>query len=183
MDSTRFDLRTSLTPAECVSRITAATDIVSLVPLSLSGMFGSKPVIGRVTESSLRLRKRIKYRNSFQSFLTATLRRDNGGTIISGRVAMHPFVRVFMFIWFGGGILIGGTIFVIAIGSMVFGSGRQPEGAWLGIVMPPVLLAFGYGLVRFGRYLARHEATFLTDFLIETLEAYKAHEVPTSRVE
>jgi len=139
---------------------------------SLAGLFGSKPVVGRVTETSLRLRKRIGYRNSFQSFLAATLRPEAGGTVISGEVAMHPFVRVFMLIWFGGVILIGGTMFVATVGTMLFGSGSQYQNAWMGAVIPPILLAFGFGLVRFGRYLARDETRFLTGFLIQTLNAH-----------
>jgi len=120
----------------------------------------------------LRLRKRIGYRNSFQSFLAATLRPEAGGTVISGEVAMHPFVRVFMLIWFGGVILIGGTMFVATVGTMLFGSGSQYQNAWMGAVIPPILLAFGFGLVRFGRYLARDETRFLTGFLIQTLNAH-----------
>jgi hypothetical protein len=139
---------------------------------SLTSLFGSRAVIGRVTDTSLRLRKRIRYRNSFQSHLTATLRPEAGGTVISGEVAMHPFVRVFMFIWFGGVILIGGTMFVAAIGTIFFGSGSQHQNAWMGAVIPPVMLVFGFGLLRFGRYLARDETRFLTDFLIQTLKAH-----------
>jgi len=140
--------------------------------LPLAGLFGSKPVVGRVTETSLRLRKRIGYGNSFQSYLAATLRPEAGGTVISGEVAMHPFVRVFMFIWFGGAILIGGTMFVATIGTLFFGSGSKHQNAWMGAVIPPVMLVFGFGLVRFGRYLGRDEARYLTDFLIQTLNAH-----------
>ena len=139
---------------------------------SLASSFGSKPVVGRITETSLRLRKRIGYRNSFQSFLAATLRPEAGGTVISGEVGMHEFVKVFMFIWFGGVILIGGTMFVATVGKILFGSGNQHENVWMGVVIPPVMLIFGFGLVRFGRYLARDEARFLTDFLVQTLNAH-----------
>jgi hypothetical protein len=171
MNSDRIQLLTPLTPTECALRLTAAIDAERSAFFSLAGLLGSKPVAGRVTESSLRLRKRIGYRNSFQSFLTATMQQELGGTVISGEVGMHPFVRVSMFIWFGGVILIGGTIFAASISSMIFGSGSLRQNAWLGAVIPPVMLAFGYGLIRFGRYLARHDARFLTDFLIQTLDA------------
>ena len=138
---------------------------------SKGGLFGSKPVIGRVTESSLRLRKRIAYRNSFQRFLTATMRPESGGTVITGKVAMHPFVRVFMTVWFGGVILIGGALFVSSIGSVLSSSGSQAHNAWLGLIILPAMIVFGYALVRLGGYLARDETGFLTDFLIRTLDA------------
>ena len=56
---------------------------------------------------------------------------------------------------------------------MISGSGSQQQNAWLGAVNPPVMLVFGYGLIRIGRYLARHEARFLADFLIQTLDAHE----------
>ncbi len=164
MNSDRIRLFTLLTPSECASRLKIAID-------TDWRLFGSKPVVGKVTESSLCLRKRIGYRNSFQSVLTATMQREAGDTVLSGKVAMGSFVRAFMFIWFGGLLLIGGTIFVVAIASMISGSSNRQHDAWLGLVVPPAMLVFGYGLVRFGRYLARDEARFLTDFLIQTLDA------------
>ena len=95
--------------------------------------------------------------------------------MISGEVAMHPFVRAFMFIWFGGVILIGGTMFVATVWTMLFSADGPRQNLWMGAVIPPFMLAFGFGLVRFGRYLARDETRFLTDFLIQTLDAH-AHD-------
>lgn len=169
VNSNRIQLLSPLTPAECVSRLAGVIDTERSAIFSLAR---SRPVVGRVTDSFLRLRKRIRYRNSFQSFLTATMRPEAGGTLISGEVAMHPFVRVFMFMWLGGVLLIGGTMFLATVGSMVIGSGSHHQNAWMGVVIPPVMLAFGFGLVCFGRYLAREEARFLKDFLIRTLDVH-----------
>ena len=65
--SEQVKLFSPLTPAECVSKLEAAIDYEGFMLLSFASIFGSKPVIGRVTESSIRLRKRIYYRNSFQN--------------------------------------------------------------------------------------------------------------------
>jgi len=173
MNSNRIELLTPLTPEECASRLMAVIDTERSALFSFAALFGTRPVIGRVTDSSLRLRKRIGYRNSFQSFLTATMRREAEGTVISGEVAMHPFVRIFMIIWFSGVILIGGTIFLVTIGSLISHSAHQQQNAWVGAVIFPAMLVFGYGLIQFGRYLARGEAPFLEDFLIQTLGAHK----------
>ena len=86
-------------------------------------------------------------------------------------MAMHPMVRLFMFVWFGGVIIIGSTIFFATLWPMLSGSESQDWNAWLGVIIPPAMLVFGYGLIRFGRYPARDEARFLTDFLIRTLDA------------
>jgi hypothetical protein len=99
-----------------------------------------------------------------------------GGTLISGELAMNPIVWPVMFVWFGGVILIGGMMFVATLGSLLGGSSTLDEEGWGGILVFPVTLAFGFGFVRFGRYLARDEGPFLRDFLIKTLDAH-----PTDR--
>jgi hypothetical protein len=160
-----------LSPAECASRLAAVLDSDRLAGFSLPALFGSNPVIGRVTATSLRIHKRIGYRNSFQTCLTATMRAEAGGTLISGKFGMHPFVRFFMGFWFGGIILIGGSFSVVVAISLFPGSGHYYHDAWMGLVGPPVILAFGIGLVRFGRFLTRDESKFLTDFLVHALNA------------
>jgi hypothetical protein len=146
----RVQLLTPLTPEQCVSRLTAAID-----PQGFKGLFGSKPVIGRVTTSSLRLRKRIRYRNSFQSYLTATMRKEGGGSVISGKIAMDPAVWVFLGVWLGLPTLFGGMLSIFAVASMISGH-RQPN-QWLGVIIPVGMIAFGLALVPIGRFLARNE--------------------------
>jgi hypothetical protein len=121
-------LHTSLAPAECRRRVREAIDSEGWQGLSLTVFTGSKPVIGRVDGSSLRLRKRI---------------------------------------WYGGVILIGGGLLASAFGAA---SGPEPGDRSL-LLFLPTMLAFGYGLVRFGRHLARDEARFLAEFLARTVEA------------
>jgi len=167
----RLELYSSLPLDECARRISDAIDSERSPLFSLVSLFGSHPVAGRVDGFSLSLRKRIGYRNSFQSHLTATMRAEGSGTLVSGEFAMHPFVRVFMTIWFSGVILIGGTMFIVATGAFLFGSPPRGNNAWVGIFVPPVMVAFGFALVRFGRYLARDEARFITEFLVRVLNA------------
>jgi len=166
-----IQLVTALTPEECVSRLTAAIAIERSGLLAFSGLDRSKPVVGHVTRSRLRLRKRIEYRNSFQSHLTATMRPGPEGTIISGEVAMHPVVQAFLFIWFGFVILVGLGMLLAAVGSKSSHSGVELHNGWLGAFVISVMLIFGYGLVRAGRHLARDEGRYLSDFLIRTLDA------------
>jgi len=111
MNSDRVNLLAPFTPAECVSRLTAAMDTELSLLSSFVALRGSKPVIGWVTESSMRFRKRLGYGNSFQSYLTATVRPAAGGTAILGKIAMHPLVWVAMIVWFGGIIYLGDQCF------------------------------------------------------------------------
>jgi hypothetical protein len=127
---------------------------------------GSKPLVGRLTETSFYIRKRISYRNSFQSLLTATIRPDAAGTAICGKIAIHPFVRVFMLLWF----LIAGTMLIASLAPL-FGFDKAGQNTAMAPVIPLLMLAFGFVLVFFGRYVARDEARFLIDVLIRTLDA------------
>jgi hypothetical protein len=157
-----------LQPDECARRLLAAIDSERSALFSFSSLFGSRPVIGRVNSSSIRLRKRIGYRNSFQTFLTAAMRPHGTGTIIQGKFSMHTFTRVFMPIWFGGVALFGVAGLLLSIFTR---SSAQSPNTWLFLLIAPGMLLFGFVLARFGRYLARDEARFLADFLRHTLDA------------
>jgi len=82
---------------------------------------------------------------------------------------MHPFVRIFMFIWFGGVVMVGGALSFATVHSAPSASSSR-RGDVLSVAVPLGMLGFGFALVRFGRYLARNEDKFLTDFLIHTLD-------------
>lgn len=170
-ESTALALVSPHSPAECAARLAPLIDHEGTVGLALKGMFGSKPVIGEATASSLRLRKRLGYRNSFQTHLTATLQPTGTGTLITGEFGMHPLVKGFMTV--GLGVLaIAAVPFAIYSGvSFLRSPGDDATKHLFGVLVPVAMLAFGFGLVRFGRYLARNEARFLTDFLIQALEA------------
>ena len=168
MNSNRIQLFIPLTPAECASRLTAAMGAERAGFFPLARHFGSSPVIGRVTQSSLWIRKRISYRNPFQNYLLATMKAETGGTVISGKITTHPATRAFMFLWFGGVVLGGGLMLITSISSILASSSRIQD-EWRDIVMLAAMLAFGFGFVRFGRYLARDEARFLKEFLRQAL--------------
>lgn len=119
----------------------------------------------------MRLRKRTGYGNSFQSNLRATIRPEAGGTAISGKIAVHPLVRVAMIVWFGAIIYLAGPAFLRTVYSMLVGAAPAYENAGVLLVMFPAMLACGFALIAFGRYLARDETRFLTEFLIRELDA------------
>jgi hypothetical protein len=116
----------------------------------------------------VRLRKRISYRNSFQTFLIGSLEGRDGATVFRGRAGMHPLVIGFMAVWFGLLALIGGAAFVATVGGLIAGQ-SQP----LGAIIPLLMAAFGVGLVWFGRWLARGEEAFLVAFVAEVIAAYR----------
>jgi hypothetical protein len=164
----RLEIFSPLPPAECAARLASTIDRERSLLFSSTALLGSKPVIGQASESSLRLRKRIRYRNSFQSFLFATMRPQQGGTLISGTFAMHPMVRTFMFVWFGFVAVIGGALTLATVRGTLSSSDGNSHSP-MGVIIPVGMLCIGLALIRFGRYLARNEARFISDFLIQTL--------------
>ena len=166
MNSKRIKLRTALTPADCVSRLAEVIDTDGSLFASRMDLAGSKPLMGRLDESSLFVRKRIGYRNSFQSLLKATIRPDAAGPVISGKIMIHPFIQMFMFAWF----LISGTMLIMRA-APVLGLGNSGQNTGMAMIIPLFMLVFGIGLILFGRHVARDEAPFLIDVLIRTLDA------------
>jgi hypothetical protein len=168
-ESQSIDLLSPLPPSDCVSRIAASIN-VPRSSLPYAERFNSKQIVGLVTTSSLRLRVRIEYRNSFQSVLVAKLKPVADGTEIVGNIGMHLFVRVFLCVWFAGVFLIGGTIFFATARDMIIGS-RAPGSNWIGLIVPLIMLFFGFILVGFGRCIANTESDVLSGFLMKTLSA------------
>ena len=156
------ELYSPLSPEECTTRLNAAMDRPLWRSVSFSQIFGSRPVIGSVDDETVTLRKRIRYRNSFQTFLSAKMEPHGAGTIIRGELAMHPWVRAFIPFWLGGVVLfcVAGVIFTLFSES------------FLPLLMIPLMCGamflFGVAGVYFGRYVARDEAGFLMDFLRQT---------------
>lgn len=153
----RWRFETTLTPEECAARLRPAIDDYLMI-------FGGKSVIGHAHAGGASLRKRIWYRNGFQTVLDAKFRREGATTIVEGRTGMGTFTKLFMLAWCGMLILIGGGMML----SVLSASGGV-EGIGVGL-FPFGMIAFAVVLVGFGRWLARDEAAFLLSFLHRRLD-------------
>lgn len=162
----RLELQSPLSPEECIQRLSAAIE-----PERWLGPLGIRPVVGRICGESIRLRKRLLGRSSFQLLLTATMKPWGGGTAIRGEIAEHPFTRAFVPIWFGiltlMSVFLYGWVLVSTFTDLV----PAGHGDWQVFLGPPIGFFMGYSVVRSGRSSARGEAQFLTDFMRETLDA------------
>src|SRR5665213_2701447 len=155
-----FDLISPLSREECVQRLRSKIDPA----------WGGT-VVGSVGDTSFRLRKPIYYRNSFQYSLSGRLIDENGQTRLHCRIGLHPLVRAFLVVWFGG-VLAACAAISIRMASVLAG-GSLPENMWPGVMIPFLMLAGGVALVMAGKYLARDERAFLIDFLRRSVEAQK----------
>ncbi len=139
-------------------------------------LFGGKPVIGSVGEAGFTLRKRIAYRNSFQTLLKADVLSDGAGARLSCRVGMALATMLFVIVWMGLVVVIGGGVVLALLSG---GAGEVP--VW-SFAIVPYLLLFGAGMLVVGRWLARHEGRFLLDFLCRELDA-RPDERPTHQAQ
>jgi hypothetical protein len=164
-----FDLLSPLPLAECLRRLREATD-------GMWAMAGSKPVLGSVGDTAVRLRKRTYYRHSSQVWLSGQFAQENGRTRFHGTVGLHPFVRTCLEYWVAAVLLGGGAVFVRTLrllfaGHLLLNDGALPPTFWLGIIVPPLLLGFGVILLVFGDRFSSDEPRFLIEFLARTIEA------------
>lgn len=153
----------------CVERLRASV----LSPWS----FSATGIVGRVGDETLTLRCAIWYRNSFQTFLRGKLTKELDGTRILCRFGMSRFVLVFMSVWFGGVVLIGGSIFIKSLVAILHGRNLSELPSLMGTIIPLIMVAFGIGLLNFGWYLARDERSKMIEFLTQNLDA---HEISSS---
>jgi hypothetical protein len=128
-------------------------------------VFGERPFIGRVSGQTFRMRKRIGYRNSFQTFMRGTVLPYAGGSRVEARMGLHPFVRIFMVVW---------LFLVVGIGSAAFPGlveeASDPTRRLIGLV-PVVMIVGFFAMLAIGRWIAREERAALVAFLEETAEA------------
>jgi hypothetical protein len=82
---------------------------------SLSGYKGDQPVLGEVVGNTFRLQKRRYWRNDFAPHFYGEIQSDPAGTRVEGRFDLADWVRLFMWFWLGGVVLIGGSTFLFSL--------------------------------------------------------------------
>jgi hypothetical protein len=158
-----IELLSPLPEDECRRRLSEAIDR----PMT---WFGKRPVIGRVDGLVLRASKRVPYRNSFQTELTAAFTQRDAGTRISCRFAMNQFVVVLMLSVLG----VVSLVFLLTLPSVIQGllAPETGDAASLPVsAIPAVMLVAICGISAIGLALAADERRFLIDFLCRTVDA------------
>uniref|UniRef100_A0A7C2NW02 Uncharacterized protein n=1 Tax=Schlesneria paludicola TaxID=360056 RepID=A0A7C2NW02_9PLAN len=151
-------LASPLTSDACAARLAEAID-----DAAGPWMLGSRPVIGCVSGPSVWLRKRIRYRNGFQTLLVGTFNDGDNEPRFRGRTRLQRRTQVLLVFWFGG-VLLAGIFSIVLVAR-----GGNPGG----LLLAPLMLALGGGVVGLGRWLARDEERFLIAFLADAINAQK----------
>lgn len=159
-------LRSPLTPQACAERVAARTD-------GLFNLFGERPLIGSVSPSGATLRRRLGYRNSFQTELRAAFEPAGSGTTIRCRFGLSNLVVAFMAVWVVMVLGIGATFLTSAGGGQVDGPTRAAFA-----VVPFGFLLFLVLLGSVGRWFARHDESLLLEAVRAATEATVAEREP-----
>jgi hypothetical protein len=156
----KVDLFIRATPHEFVSRLSA--EIHEEAPVfGFRVVQGSRPVVGYLTDKSLRLRKRILYRNGLQSFLMANIYSCDSGTHIIGKIGMHPLIKWFLLLY-----LIANVLFAFISLFYCYTTNIPIESnAWLWAIAPACQIGIIFLLITVGRYFAKNEGEYLLQFI------------------
>ena len=122
-----------------------------------------KPYEGNIKGSSFFLTRIIWYRNSFLPRIKGVVLDDINGTKIHVRMRIHPFVAVFMFIWFG---VLGIMLFIFLI-SFLSRQNFEAKVMVMGLV-PFGMIVVGYALMM-GAF--KYESIKSKKYLCELFEA------------
>ena len=163
---------TSLPAAECRLRLEHSAEPESVLRRFRFASKGTVYASLRANSFRLFAKGPALLRNSFEPYFYGAIAEEDGRTMIRGQFRVHPFVVVFMGIWFSGVVFIGGAGTLVMLYDLV--TGRRSSGAGLppalGVLIAPAMLAFGIALVLFGWRLGRSQRARIEQFLEATLQ-------------
>jgi hypothetical protein len=146
---------TLLGPTEVAEALRDSVDEERWSPFSMSRFSGDRPLIGRIGFDSFRIQKRRFYRNDFARHFYAQFGPEPGGTRIEGYFAIAMWVKLFMLAWIGFAASVGSVIFIATCRELISGHRTPNDQDWIGLLVPPGLVLFGFGLTVIGSLLSR----------------------------
>lgn len=174
MASDTIDLLSPYRPEECARRLRLVTDPKRLFA-------GKNPLIGSISEASLSIRRRLGYKNSFQTFLFADMTVEGAGTRLRCRFGMHPLAVAFLSIWFSFVVIGLGIGLFVAFNPFGIQHGLRP--LWPAAIVPVFMAVFAYVWLKLSRRLAHEDEAFMIEFLRFSLDAepdaVSAHRLPS----
>lgn len=173
--------RSALAPDSVADTLRRSIDEERRTLFSLSGYQGSLPVLGEVNGTTFRLQKRRYWRNDFAPNLYGKILAEAGGSRIEAHFDLSRWVRIFMRFWLGGVLLLGGPIFVLSTLDYFTGSHHTSGDIWVGLVVPPAMVLWGFLLPRIGHWFGLGDERFLLDFVQQKLAAQIEDQIPLNK--
>jgi hypothetical protein len=139
---------------------------------SLSGFTGARPVVGKMEGDRLRLRKRRDWHDAYAVQFYGRMEAEPGGTRIVGYFDFPRWVHWFMRLWLALAVVISVPIFVLTLSDVVRGTHfMHGGGEWVGLLVAPAFLAYGFLLPALGRWLGRGGERYILQFMETVLAA------------
>jgi hypothetical protein len=150
------------TPAEFVSAYGLSESVERLAAATKRSVFsswGETSAVGKVSESQVRLQRVIPMvNNSFKPFFFGRFEVRDGVTMLTGRFTLTPFVKIFVTVWVGMLLLVGGGM----LASGVKTPGSAPPFV---LIQPLLMVVGGVLLVAFGKWLSRNDVAWLSSVI------------------
>lgn len=160
--STAKEFETALTVDECVDRLKVAMD-------ARFGNFRGKADVG-----GFRLRRRIGYRNSFQTIAIGVFFTGTTGTRLVCRFGPRPAVLKFFAVWLAFVTLFCLGNFIAVVSSLTIGRPgldfSKPD-TLMFVAIPFGVLAGGVLMAAGALWATRNEVRFLMEVVVRNLEA------------
>ena len=156
-------LHTRLPVEECKARLDSGVDAERFA-FSWSGFAGSKPILGKIRDSSFRLQKRRYYHNSMAPLFYGRFVASGRETLIEGEFRMHPAVKIATIAWFS-------FLAFILVATLVSETSSRGGVDPLSVLIPAGMAVFVVLLIKFGQWLGRSEERAIVAFLKSTFEA------------
>jgi hypothetical protein len=155
----------STEPIEFRTGMALDNAVASLRAASSRSVFGSitrEAATGKVTEKKVVLQRTIPFMgNSFKPIFVGRFRSESGETILRGVFTTHWTTKIFMAFWFGGCFI--WTLLVLFMALV------RPTELWFLPLAGLGMLLLGSGFVRFARWLARNDQTYLNAVISRAL--------------
>jgi hypothetical protein len=141
----RFHLDTPLPESAALERIQELTRphrsvrewvAFNVTNVTREGITVGPPFLGKVGGSTFRLRRDIRYWNSFLPFVWGRIMPSGVGSRINVTMFLHPFVALFMIFWFSG---LGYAVVQLWV--------HRKEAVPLAVLAPAAMILFGLALV------------------------------------
>jgi hypothetical protein len=126
----RFEIDVNAPPPVVVERLRSIVRDKPTLGESLrqmwpSGFPAEAPFIGSVQDESFKIRRAIRYRNSFLPMIRGRVTPNGVGAHVSVTMFIHPLVALFMIFWLGvvgyGAIYVPSASLMIPRGMFIFG--------------------------------------------------------------
>src|SRR5438105_1103527 len=123
-------LHSALAPQALADMMCRSIDEERRTLFALSGYKGSLPVLGKISDRTFRLQRRRYSRNDFTPQFYGHFETEPGGSRIEGYFDISSWAKIFMRIWLGAVVLLGGPIFVLTLIDVVTGSHHISGDSW-----------------------------------------------------